>query len=315
MKLLWFSKHQVATGALAMSMCGLIGAPLACADTWRGTAPFCDGSCNAGERQIGVSNCGDGACCWTGHKALCSNSSATCQASETQATCYGVVEVCDNGYYEAPTQNWHSCDKYACGACLGFGKFDAKAFRPSTCRQGFVWREAVSGDYVCVSPATRTEASTDNKLAASRRAPNGGPFGPDTCRPGFVWREVTPSDHVCVTAQVRSAVTADNNVRNERIVEQAQRPSSDTCKQGFVWREAVVDDHVCVTPATRAQAKSDNAAAAARRSANGGPDGPDTCNKGFVWREVILSDHVCVPPGVRSAVAADSAAAGERIAR
>ena len=312
-----FLRLLPATPALLCTMIGLLAVSDASADTWRGTAPFCDGSCNAGERQVGVSNCGDGACCWTGHKALCANSSPTCQASETNATCYGVVEVCDNGYYESPTQNWHSCDKYACGACFGFGSFlrtpgSTAPFTPSTCRQGFVWREAVGGDYVCVTPATRAEAVRDNSLAASRKAPRGGPFGPDTCMPGFVWREVTPADHICVTPETRSAVSADNKAGSLRVVKHVAL-KSDTCKQGFVWREAVTDDHVCVIPAVRAEASRDNAAAANRRSPNGGASGPDTCKPGFVWREVILSDHVCVTPQTRSAAAADSIAAGDRV--
>src|SRR5947199_3148339 len=64
-------------------------------------------------------------------------------------------------------------------------------FGPDTCLEGWVWREAVTNDHVCVTPAIRTAAATDNSLAASRRNPNGGPFGPDTCLQGYVWREAT----------------------------------------------------------------------------------------------------------------------------
>jgi hypothetical protein len=300
---------------LSMSIFGSIAALPVRAQTWRGTAPFCDGKCNSGERQIGVSNCGDGACCWTGHKALCGNSSPTCQALETQTSCYGVVEICDNGSYEVPTQNWKSCDKYACGFCVGISIESKRGFTPVACKQGFVWREAVTDDHVCVTPATRSEAAKDNSEAASRRAPNGGPSGPDTCKQGFVWRQVIPSDHVCVTEQARAAAAADNKATNERVAAPVTHYGPDTCKQGFVWREAVMDDHVCVTPATRSEAAKDNSEAASRRAPNGGPSGPDTCKQGFVWREVILSDHVCVTPEVRAAAAADSAAAGERVAK
>ena len=45
-------------------------APLAKADTWYGTAPFCNGHCLAGEIQIATSNSGNGASCWTGYKVL-----------------------------------------------------------------------------------------------------------------------------------------------------------------------------------------------------------------------------------------------------
>lgn len=36
--------------------------------------------------------------------------------------------------------------------------------------QGYVWREAVTGDHVCITPATRSQASYDNSQADSRRA-------------------------------------------------------------------------------------------------------------------------------------------------
>src|SRR5947209_7186538 len=71
-------------------------------------------------------------------------------------------------------------------------------FGQDTCRQGFVWREAVSNDHVCVSGQARDQARADNAHAAERRQPGGGASGPDTCKQGFVWREAIPSDHVCV---------------------------------------------------------------------------------------------------------------------
>jgi hypothetical protein len=89
------------------------------ADTWRGTAPFCDGQCLPGEQQIGTSNCGDGACCWTGHKVLCRNSQPTCQGTQTNTSCYGIFLVCDNGSYDYRGV-WTSCSKYLCGLCFGF---------------------------------------------------------------------------------------------------------------------------------------------------------------------------------------------------
>jgi len=90
--------------------------------------------------------------------------------------------------------------------------------RPSDqCVQGFVWREAVAGDHVCVSQQTRAQAQTDNQQGAARKSPTGGPFGPDTCLPGFVWREATPNDHVCVTPQARDTTAADNRQAQSRI--------------------------------------------------------------------------------------------------
>jgi hypothetical protein len=41
-------------------------------------------------------------------------------------------------------------------------------YGPDTCPQGFVWREAFSGDHVCVTPASRDQARSDNSQAAVR---------------------------------------------------------------------------------------------------------------------------------------------------
>jgi hypothetical protein len=216
--------------------------PVASADTWRGTAPFCAGSCLRGEQEIGRSKCGDGACCATGSKALCRNSAPTCRALQTNVACKGVVLICDNGFYTQTTSqpDWHSCSTYACGACLGWWS-DWKQpaagtaggiisvlsmpslprngntslpnlpYGPDTCKQGFVWRGAIQNDHVCVRPESRDRAANDNRNAMSRRVQNGGAYGPDTCKQGFVWREVVPSDHVCVTPQVRDQTKVENS--------------------------------------------------------------------------------------------------------
>jgi hypothetical protein len=86
----------------------------------------------------------------------------------------------------------------------------AQDYGPYTCLVGYVWREAVPNDLVCVSPDVRSQAKQDNALAASRRSPNGGPFGPDTCISGYVWREAAPTDHVCVTPATREQARTDN---------------------------------------------------------------------------------------------------------
>jgi hypothetical protein len=83
-------------------------------------------------------------------------------------------------------------------------------YGPFTCLVGFVWREAVLNDFVCVTPDVRSQAKQDNALAASRRSPNGGPFGPDTCLSGYVWREAVANDHVCVTPATREQARNDN---------------------------------------------------------------------------------------------------------
>ncbi|WP_426503549.1 hypothetical protein ACPPVO_38825 [Dactylosporangium sp. McL0621] len=81
-------------------------------------------------------------------------------------------------------------------------------YGPYTCKSGYVWREAVPGDYVCVLPSQRTTTQGENALGPSRRQPGGGAWGPDTCASGFVWRESRPSDHVCVPPASRARVRA-----------------------------------------------------------------------------------------------------------
>ena len=75
------------------------------------------------------------------------------------------------------------------------------------CRQGFVWREAFPGDYVCVTPEARSQAAQDNR---SIEGSNDHQFSPEACRPGYVWREARPQDHVCVTPAVRQQTWIDN---------------------------------------------------------------------------------------------------------
>jgi hypothetical protein len=84
------------------------------------------------------------------------------------------------------------------------------------CKEGYVWREAVMGDHVCVTPQTRNQAKADNARASERRQPGSGAYGPDTCKGGFVWREATETDHVCVTIETRAATAEDNRHAAER---------------------------------------------------------------------------------------------------
>jgi len=95
---------------------------------------------------------------------------------------------------------------------------NAQDFGPDTCVSGFVWREAYSGDNVCVTPDVRAQAADDNRLSIRRRQPGGGQFGADTCRPGFVWREARPDDHVCVTPQTREQAANDNRAASSRVL-------------------------------------------------------------------------------------------------
>lgn len=94
----------------------------------------------------------------------------------------------------------------------------AECYGPNTCIEGYVWRQAVSDDYVCVTPATRSQAWEDNSLAASRVNPAGGPYGPDTCLDGYVWRQAVPTDHVCVTPATRTQTWEDNSQASDRVL-------------------------------------------------------------------------------------------------
>ncbi len=80
------------------------------------------------------------------------------------------------------------------------------------CIPGYVWRQAIPSDHVCVSPAIRHQTADENKNAAQLRSPNGGPYGPDTCISGhgYVWRDAFAGDHVCVTGASRTQAANDN---------------------------------------------------------------------------------------------------------
>jgi hypothetical protein len=86
------------------------------------------------------------------------------------------------------------------------------------CIQGFVWREAVAGDHVCVTPGTRQQAADDNAHAPERVSLHNQSYGPDTCKHGYVWREATPDDHVCVAPGTRQQTADDNAQADSRFV-------------------------------------------------------------------------------------------------
>lgn len=91
-------------------------------------------------------------------------------------------------------------------------------YGPQTCLEGFVWREAVADDRVCVTGAVRAQAADDNRQASARRDPFWAFWGVDVCRSGYVRREVTAADRVCVTPATRDQVKADNAVAPDRWV-------------------------------------------------------------------------------------------------
>ena len=85
------------------------------------------------------------------------------------------------------------------------------------CVNGFVWREAGSNDFVCVTPATRSQAAYDNSRANVRIDPNGA-YGPKSCIQGYVWREAFTNDLVCVPPQTRTQAANDNSQAVYRVV-------------------------------------------------------------------------------------------------
>jgi hypothetical protein len=85
------------------------------------------------------------------------------------------------------------------------------------CLMGYVWRQAYSSDYVCVTPATRAQAAADNAAATSRVQSGGGAYGPYTCVQGYVWRQVVPDDYTCVTPAVRALAAYDNSQAGNRV--------------------------------------------------------------------------------------------------
>jgi hypothetical protein len=89
-------------------------------------------------------------------------------------------------------------------------------YGPETCLEGFVWREAVPVDHVCVTSESRALVAQENATALTRRAQAGGPYGPNTCREGFVWREAINGDVVCVTPERRAAVAEENRLGRGR---------------------------------------------------------------------------------------------------
>jgi hypothetical protein len=90
-----------------------------------------------------------------------------------------------------------------------------------TCAPPYVWREAFSGDTVCVEVQRRTQVKADNAQAGARLAhkctpPNCTFTAPDNCIAPYVWREARPEDHVCVTVDERKRVAQENATANQR---------------------------------------------------------------------------------------------------
>jgi hypothetical protein len=82
-------------------------------------------------------------------------------------------------------------------------------YGPDTCVSGYVWRDAIPGDHVCVTPDRRSLAANENATAGARFDPTGA-YGANSCLPGYVWREAYVGDVVCVDPARRSQVSREN---------------------------------------------------------------------------------------------------------
>src|SRR6185437_3511919 len=112
----------------------------------------------------------------------------------------------------------------AIGLPLWEGLASAPAQAAAPCNMGYVWREATSGDAVCVTPADRAEAKAQNQNAGGNRLPGGGASGPNTCRQGYVWREAFQGDVVCVTPSERDKARRQNAEAASHTVQQKPSP-------------------------------------------------------------------------------------------
>ena len=93
------------------------------------------------------------------------------------------------------------------------GQTDNIPYGPNTCGPGLVWREGDALDYVCVSPARRTQVKSDNAQAANRRCCTGN----YNCIAGYVWRQAWPLDYVCVTPGERSTAQSESKAAYQYV--------------------------------------------------------------------------------------------------
>ncbi|MBJ7338944.1 MAG: hypothetical protein JHC64_14695 [Mycolicibacterium sp.] len=109
---------------------------------------------------------------------------------------------------------------------------DPLPYGPDTCVNGFVWREARSGDTVCVTPAVRDQIAAQNANAGANKDPSQA-SGPESCSQGYVWREAFDGDTICVTPAVRSATLADNAAAASRKASNTPQPTPQTNRVVF----------------------------------------------------------------------------------
>ncbi|BDY32895.1 hypothetical protein [Mycolicibacterium mageritense] len=110
---------------------------------------------------------------------------------------------------------------------------DPLPYGPDTCIQGYVWREARTGDTVCVTPDIRATVKQQNANPGAKKDPNGA-YGPQSCAQGFVWREAFDGDTICVTPDFRQQMFDDNAAAASRKAANAPKPTPQASQSTIV---------------------------------------------------------------------------------
>lgn len=136
----------------------------------------------------------------------------------------------------------------------------ALASGPDTCKQGFLWRAAVAGDNVCVTPEARAQAIVDNGAQADRieMVPPTAKNFDDLQKDHPESRAVAKGDFTAMARVIRPGI----------LVLDANRPGLflvRRCKVNFTERRATATDRVCVTTTTQIATDADNRAADSRK--------------------------------------------------
>ncbi|MEN3336471.1 MAG: hypothetical protein V7647_147 [Acidobacteriota bacterium] len=84
------------------------------------------------------------------------------------------------------------------------------------CSPGLIWRQAFTGDHLCVTPAARRIVALDNMSDRPRHRTGFAGVILAECLEGFVWRDARPGDTVCVSPAERAVIAHDNAVAASR---------------------------------------------------------------------------------------------------
>ncbi|PEG38732.1 hypothetical protein CQY20_12230 [Mycolicibacterium agri] len=143
---------------------------------------------------------------------------------------YFSVRGCNSGIFGDPCSGWSPEASVVIEPLYG----------PDTCKDGFVWRDAVPGDHICVTPERRQKVADDFHTAKSRAAaqspaahlgdprcianrtlPGCSSMAAPSCLEGFVPRAVPGEDVlVCVTPQERDLIAQENaNPKQNRVLQ------------------------------------------------------------------------------------------------